>query len=33
MVLSITLLAAAVQGFLTAFLVAVMDAGDDSRSG
>jgi len=32
MVLSITLLAAAVQVFLTAFLVAVMDAGDDSRS-
>jgi len=32
MVLSITLLAAAVQVFLTAFLVAVMEAGDDSRS-
>jgi glycosyltransferase involved in cell wall biosynthesis len=31
MVLSITLLAAAVQLFLTAFLVAVMQAGDDSR--
>jgi hypothetical protein len=32
MVLSITLLAASVQVFLTAFLVAVMEAGDDSRS-
>ncbi len=31
MVLSITLIAAAVQVFLAAFLVAVMDAGDDSR--
>ncbi|MCU0563519.1 MAG: glycosyltransferase family 2 protein [Desulfobacterales bacterium] len=31
MVLSITLIAAAVQVFLTAFLVAVMEAGDDAR--
>ncbi len=31
MVLSITLLAAAIQTFLTAFLGAVMDVGEDSR--